>query len=134
MLFFHAVCHPCEMICVGEALMICLVLSAEETAQLEQARRSRPQIAARCHSVLLKAEGWRVPQIAQRLDRTEPTMRPWLTASQTAGRPGLPNTPQPGRPATTGHIVTAHLEGLLAQRPSPCGSIEEGGTVARIRA
>ena len=68
MLFFHAVCHSFEMICVGEALMICLVLSSEDRAQVEQARRSRPQIAERCHYVLLNAEGWSVPQIAQRLD------------------------------------------------------------------
>ena len=66
MLFFHVVCDPFEITCLGEALMICLVLSPEETAQLEQARRTRPQIAERCHYVLLNAEGWSVPQSAQR--------------------------------------------------------------------
>jgi hypothetical protein len=33
--------------------MICLVLSPEEKAQVEQARRTRPQIAERCHYVLV---------------------------------------------------------------------------------
>jgi transposase len=121
------------MICVGEALMICLVLSSEERAQVEQARRSRPQIAERCHYVLLNAEGWSVPQIAQRLDRNEHTIRTWLKAYQTAGLPGLHNTPQPGRPATKGQSVTAQLEGLLAQSPSHFGYIEAGWTVDLLR-
>src|SRR5262245_50319438 len=90
--------------------MICLVLSPEEKAQVEQARRTRPQIAERCHYVLLNAEGWSVPHIAQRLDRNEHTIRTWLKAYQTAGLPGLQNTPQPGRPATKGQEVTAQLE------------------------
>jgi transposase-like protein len=78
--------------------MICLVLSPEEKAQVEQARRTRPQIAERCHYVLLSAEGWSVPQLAQPLDRNEHTIRTWLKAYQTAGLPGLHNTPPPGRP------------------------------------
>ena len=113
--------------------MICLVLSPEETAHLEQARRTRPQIAERCHYVLLNAEGWSVPQIAQRLDRNEHTIRTWLKAYQTAGLQGLHNTPQPGRPATKGQSVTAQLESLLAQSPSHFGSVEEGWTVDLIR-
>jgi transposase len=113
--------------------MICLVLSPEEKAQVEQARRTRPQIAERCHYVLLNAEGWSVPHIAQRLDRNEHTIRTWLKAYQTAGLPGLQHTPQPGRPATKGQEVTAQLEHLLAQSPSHFGSIEEGWTVDLIR-
>ena len=113
--------------------MICLALSPEDKACLEQARRTRPQIAERCHYVLLNAEGWSVPQIAQRLDRNEHTIRTWLKAYQTAGLPGLHNTPQPGRPATKGQSVTAQLEGLLAQSPSHFGYIEEGWTVDLLR-
>jgi transposase len=113
--------------------MICLGLSPEEKAQGEQARRTRPQIAERCHYVLLNAEGWSVPQIAQRLDRHEHTMRTWLKAYQTAGLPGLQNTPQPGRPATKSQEVTAQLEHLFAQSPSHFGSSEEGWTVHLIR-
>src|ERR671938_1375417 len=122
------------MTCLGEALMICLVLSPEEKAQVEQARRTRPQIAERCHYVLLNAEGWSVPHIAQRLDRNEHTIRTWLRAYQTAGLQGLHNTPQPGRPATKGQSVTAQLESLLAHSPSHFGYIEEGWTVDLIRA
>ena len=133
MLFFHAVLDSFGITCVGETLMIRLVLSPEEIAHLEQARRTRPQIAERCHYVLLNAEGWSVPHIAQRLDRNEHTIRTWLNAYQTAGLPGLHNTPQPGRPATKGQSVTAHLESLLAQSPSHFGYIEEGWTVDLIR-
>ncbi len=113
--------------------MIRLVLSPEEIAHLEQARRTRPQIAERCHYVLLNAEGWSVPHIAQRLDRNEHTIRTWLKAYQRAGLPGLHNTAQPGRPATKGQSVTAPLESLLAQSPSHFGSMEEGWTVDLIR-
>jgi transposase len=133
MLFFHIVFDRFEITCVGAAHMICLVLSPEETAQLEQARRTRPEIAERCHYVLLNAEGWSVPHIAQRLDRNEHTIRTWLKAYQTSGLPGLHNTPQPGRPATKGQSVTAQLERLLAQSPSHFGYIEAGWTVDLIR-
>ena len=113
--------------------MICLVLSPEEKAQVEQARRTRPQIAERCHYVLLNAEGWSVPHIARRLARNEHTIRTWLKAYQAAGLPGLQNTPQPGRPATKGQGVATQLEHLLAQSPSHFGYIEAGWTVDLIR-
>jgi transposase len=113
--------------------MICLDLSFEEKAYLEQARRTRPQIAERCHYVLLNAQGWSVPQIAQRLDRNEHTIRTWLKAYRTAGLPGLSNTPPPGRPATTGQRVSVQIAQLLAHAPSHFGYIEEGWTVDLIR-
>ena len=133
MLCFHAVFDPFGMTSLGEALMICRHLLPEEKAHLEQARRTRPQIAERCHYVLLNAEGWSVPHIAQRLDRNEHTIRTWLKAYQVSGLPGLQNTPPPGRPATKGQGVTAQLEHLLAHSPSHVGYIEEGWTVALIR-
>jgi transposase len=113
--------------------MIRLVLSPEEQASLEQTRRSRPQLAERCHYVLLNAQGWSVPQIARRLDRNEHTIRTWLKAYRSTGLPGLQNTPQSGRPATTGQRVSAHIEQLLAHRPSHFGYIEEGWTVDLLR-
>ena len=112
--------------------MIRLVLSPKEHAPLEQTRRTRPQLAERCHYILLNAQGWSVPQIARRLDRNEHTIRPWLKAYRSAGLTGLHNTPQSGRPATTGQRVSAHIEHLLAHRPSHFGSIEEGWTVDSI--
>jgi transposase len=133
MLFFYTVFDRLGITCVGDVLMIRLLLSPEEITHLEQARRTRPQIAERCHYVLLNAEGWSVPQIAERLDRNEHTIRTWLKAYQTAGLPGLPNTPQSGRPATKGQSVAAQLEGLLPQSPSHFGYIEEGWTVDLIR-
>jgi len=113
--------------------MIRLVLSPEEQASLEQTRRSRPQLAERCHYVLLNAQGWSVPQIARRLDRNEHTIRTWLKAYHTAGLQGLQNTPQSGCPATKGRDVSAQLELLLTQSPSHFGYIEDGWTVDLIR-
>jgi transposase-like protein len=103
--------------------MMRLALSPEDKAPLAQARRTRPQIAERCHAVLLNAEGWSVPHIAQRLDRNAHTMRTWRKAYQASGLPGLQNTPHPGRPATTGQGVTAQLAQLSAQSPSHFGYI-----------
>jgi transposase len=113
--------------------MIRLTLSPEDQAHLAQTRRTRLHLAERCHYVLLNAQGWRVPQIAQRLNRNEHTMRTWLKAYRTAGLPGLHNTPQSGRPATTGQRVSAHIEQLLAHSPSHFGSIEDGWTVDLLR-
>ena len=113
--------------------MIRLVLSPEEQASLEQTRRTRPQLAERCHYVLLNAQGWSVPQIARRLDRHEHTIRTWLKAYRTAGLAGLHNTLQPGRPATKGQHVTKQIERLLAQPPSHFGYLEDGWTVHLLR-
>lgn len=113
--------------------MIRLTLSPEEQAHLEQTRRTRLHLAERCHYVLLNAPGWSVPQIAQRLNRNEHTMRTWLKAYRTAGLPGLHNTPQSGRPATTGQRVSAHIEQLFAHSPSHFGYIEDGWTVDLLR-
>jgi transposase len=113
--------------------MIHLVLSPEEQARLEQTRRTRPQLAERCHYVLLNAQGWSVPQIARRLDRNEHTIRTWLKAYRTTGLTGLQNTPQSGRPATIGQRVSAQIEQLLAHSPSHFGYIEDGWTVALLR-
>ena len=82
---------------------------------------------------MLNAQGWSVPQSARRLDRNEHTIRSWLKAYRTAGLTGLHNTPQSGRPATTGQRVSAHLEQLLAHRPRHFGYIEEGWTVDLLR-
>lgn len=113
--------------------MIRIVLSAQEHAQLEQTRRTRPQLAERCHYVLLNAQGWSVPQIARHLDRHAHPMRTWLKAYRPAGRTGLYNTPPSGRPATLGQRVSAQLEQLLAHSPTHFGSIEDGWTVDLLR-
>jgi transposase len=60
-------------------------------------------------------------------------MRTWLKAYRTAGLKGLQNTPQSGRPATTGQRVSAHIEQLLAHSPSHFGYIEDGWTVDLLR-
>ena len=81
--------------------MIRINLPPEEISQLETTRRSRrSQVAERCHYVLLNAQGWSVPQIAQRFARNDHTSRTWLKAYDAQGRAGLDNAPPRGRPAT----------------------------------
>jgi transposase len=115
------------------ASTIRIVLSTPAQAQGEQTRRTRPHLAARGPSVLRKAQGWSVPQMARRLDRHAPTIRTWLTAYGPAGLPGLANTPPPGRPATMGQRVSAQVEPLFAHSPTHFGARAEGWTVARMR-
>ena len=60
-------------------------------------------------------------------------MRTWLKAYRTAGLLGLHNTPQSGRPATTGQRVAEQLKQLLVHSPSHFGYIEDGWTVNLLR-
>jgi transposase len=114
--------------------VIRLQLSPEEHAYLEQTRRtSRSQVAERCHDVRLNASGCSVPQIAQRLERNEHTIRQWLSAYQVQGVMGLHNPPPPGRPPIQGADLMHQLETLLSHPPSHSGSLEAGWTVDMLR-
>jgi len=114
--------------------MIRIALTPEETSQLATTRRSRrAQVAERCRYVLLNAQGWSVPQIAQRYERNEHTIRKWLKAYHTQGLVGLDNAPPPGRPATKGQKLEQQLDTLLTQAPSAYGYIEAGWTVDVLR-
>ena len=114
--------------------MIRIDLTAEEKSKLETTRRRRrSQVAERCHYVLLNAQGLSVPQIAQRLERNEHTIRKWLKAYDDQGLVGLDNAPPPGRPATKGHKLDQHLDAVLTQTPSAYGYIEAGWTVDLLR-
>jgi transposase len=114
--------------------MIRIALTPEETSQLVTTRRSRrAQVAERCRYVLLNAQGWSVPQIAQRFARHEHTIRKWLKAYHGQGLAGLDNAPSPGRPATKGQKLAQQLDILLTQAPSAYGYIEAGWTVEVLR-
>jgi transposase len=114
--------------------MIRLQPSPEELAYLEQTRRTRrSQVAERCHYVLLNAAGYSVPQIAQRLERHEHTIRKWLCAYRTHGVMGLQNMPSPGRPPAHRGDLMEHLEPLLAHTPSDYGYAEANWSVDLIR-
>lgn len=114
--------------------MIRIQLSPEELAYLEQTRRARrSQVAERCHYVLLNAAGYSVPQIAQRLERHEHTIRKWLYAYRAQGVMGLQNTPSPGRPLAHGDDLIEHLEPLLAHTPSDYGYAEADWSIDLIR-
>ena len=114
--------------------MMRLQLSPQEYAYLAQPRRtSRSQVAERCHYVLLNAPDLSVPQMAQRLERNDHTMRNGLSADQAQGVQGLSNTPPPGRPPLHGGDREPQLETLLAHSPSHYGYLEAGWTVALMR-
>jgi transposase len=114
--------------------VISLSLSPAEVASLEQTRRTtRSQVAERCHSILLTAAGCNVPQIAQRLERHEHTIRKWLKAYQRQGLLALYDTPSSGRPPTKSHEIMKQLEHLLESNPNTYGYLEAGWTVDLIR-
>ena len=114
--------------------MIRIDLTPEEKSKLETTRRSRrSQVAERCHYVLLNAQGLHVPQIAERLERNEHTIRKWLKAYGDQGLAGLDNAPPPGRPANKTRKLDQHMDTLLAQSPSAYGYIEAGWTVDLLR-
>jgi transposase len=111
--------------------MIRLDLTPEEISQLETIRRRRRSpVAERCHYVLLNAQGFSVPRIAQRLERNEHTIRKWLKAYRDQGLAGLHKA---GRPATKGEKLNQQLDTLLSHVPSVYGYIEAGWTVALLR-
>ena len=111
--------------------MIRLDLTPEEISQLETLRRRRRSpVAERCHYVLLNAQGFSVPRIAQRLKRDEHTIRKWLKAYRDQGLAGLHNA---GRPATKGEKLNQQLDTLLSHVPSVYGYIEAGWTMALLR-
>ena len=114
--------------------MMRIALTPEETSQLATTRRSRrAQVAERCRYVLLNAQGWSVPQIAQRYERNEHTIRKWLKAYHAQGLAGLDNAPPPGRPATKSQKLEQQLDTLLTQAPSAYGYIEAGWRVDVLR-
>jgi transposase len=114
--------------------MIRIALTPEALSQLATTRCSRrAQVAERCRYVLLNAQGWSVPQIAQRYERHEPTMRTWLKAYHAQGLAGLDDTPPPGRPATKSQKLEPQLDTLLTPVPSAYGYIEAGWTVDVLR-
>jgi hypothetical protein len=63
-------------------------------------RRARdPRRRARYHGILLRLDGKSRPEIAPWLYRDEDTLRRWVHAFHTAGRPGLERETSPRRPA-----------------------------------
>ena len=111
-----------------------IALTPAETSQLATTRCSRrAQVAERCRYVLRNAQGWSVPQIAQRDERHEHTLRKGLKAYHAQGLAGLDNAPPPGRPATKSQKLEQQLDTLLPQAPSAYGYSEAGWTVDVLR-
>lgn len=77
-----------------------VTLDADERTTLEAGRHHHPQhqFRARCHGLLLSADGHAVPALTQVLDVRRKTVYAWFDRWETAGLAGLANAPGQGRP------------------------------------
>lgn len=74
-------------------------LTATERGLLRQRQRTAPaHIASRAHMILLSADGWSVPALAELIGCCRRTVRRWLHAFMQEGLAGLLGKPV-GRPA-----------------------------------
>ena len=75
-------------------------LTAPEQAVLNETYKTSPvaDLGRRCHAVLLSADGWSVPQLAQLLRVDQATVHRWLDRFTTAGVAGLTTQWSAGRP------------------------------------
>ncbi|MCX6029373.1 MAG: IS630 family transposase [Chloroflexi bacterium] len=75
-------------------------LTAPEQAVLNETYKTGPAVdlGRRCHAVLLSADGWSVPQVAQLLRVDQATVHRWLDRFTTEGVAGLTTQWSNGRP------------------------------------
>ena len=74
-------------------------LAADQRQALERLRRRAVgRVSQRAHMILLSAQGYTVPQLAEIFDVGEDVVRTWLHRYQQAGCVGLDDRPRPGRP------------------------------------
>ena len=77
-----------------------ITLDADERSTLEAGRHHhrQHQFRARCHGLLLSAEGHSISTLMQVLHVSRTTVCAWFTRWETAGLAGLANAPGQGRP------------------------------------
>jgi transposase len=77
-----------------------IILDADERATLEAGRHHhrQHQFRARCHGLLLRAEGHSVAALMQVLHVSRTTVCAWFARWETGGLAGLANAPGQGRP------------------------------------
>ena len=75
-------------------------LTGQEQAVLNETYKTSPvaDLVRRCHAVLLSADGWSVPQLAQLLRVDQATVHRWLDRFTTEGVAGLTTQWSDGRP------------------------------------
>ena len=93
-----------------------VALTPEQRAELQRRARERvlaPALRDRLEMIRLSDLGWRVPRIAQCLDKHEQTVRKYVKAFLASGWAALPDRPRPGRPPTLTEPHLVAVERLL---------------------
>ena len=92
-----------------------ITLDADERATLEAGRHHhrQHQFRARCHGLLLCAEGHLVPALMQVLHVSRTTVCAWFTRWETGGLAGLANAPGQGRPPVLTAADTEQVEAAV---------------------
>ena len=93
-------------------------LTDAERAELDRRAREpecKSRTRPRLEAVRLSDAGWRVPQIAQHLRFTEPTVRIWIKTFLAEGFDGLPDEPHLGQAAAVTPAMMAALVTVIDQ-------------------
>jgi transposase len=77
-----------------------------------------PRLRVRLHCVQLRDQGWRVPEIAERLAVNQATVRRALRRVRTGGLDALADRPRSGRPRRLSDQDLGAVEELLCQAAS----------------
>ncbi len=92
-----------------------ITLDADERATLEAGRHHhrQHQFRARCHGLLLSAEGHSVAVLMQVLHVSRTTVCAWFARWETGGLAGLANAPGQGRPPVLTAADTEQVEAAV---------------------
>ena len=92
-----------------------IILDADERATLEAGRHHhrQHQFRARCHGLLLSADGHSVAALMQVLHVSRTTVCAWFTRWETGGLAGLANAPGQGRPPVLTAADTAQVKAAV---------------------
>ena len=94
-----------------------ITLDVAERTTLEAGRHHHPQhqFRARCHGLLLSADGHAVSAVMQVLDVNRATVYAWFNRWETGGLAGLANAAGQGRPPVLTAADTAQVKAAVAQ-------------------
>lgn len=105
-----------------------------ERLELVQLRDGGPLGSrARAAVVLLSAIRVSVPEIAQRLGLSRPTITQWLRRFEGSGVAGLMDRPRSGRPSRISSDVLRHITTVVSARPRDLGISGTKWSLAKLR-
>ena len=108
-------------------------LSSEEEETLKQMTQQQiGRIAQRAHAILFSNRGYSMQEIAFILERSDKTIRRWISQYESNGCDGLLDKPRSGRPATINEIVKEKIEVDMAKSPSEFGYLAAFWTVGLL--